>query len=317
MAHTFINKIKQLPYNCLINSLNYSPCLLYMTDYKAKYEKYKNKYIQLKIIKTQQSGGARDYFKSNIKVHVLAVITNPELITLLDQQRQELNLWELHRINKEYHMTLMQFHINANHPDSYIFDEKLESLIGKWYDETFGGIDNPKGATILKHKMGDYDLLGQEKKYLVKLYEPLDKYKTVITDFRKKLYKYIDKRIKKGKSKKIFKKTKDDVEYYIISYGGQKLLSIPSYYYGIGKWVPHISIADLGEIEKYSPNLFEKYEDAKSKEDKLSVLLKPIIGANLDTLPKINMNQDIGSIKVSFHHKKDPYWSFGLKVPRI
>ena len=287
-----------------------------MTDYKAKYEKYKNKYIQLKIIKTQQSGGARDYFKSNIKVHILAVITDPTLINLLDQRRQELNLWELNRINKEFHLTMMQFHINANHPDSYIFDEKLETLIGQWYDETFGGINNKEGPTILTSSLDDYDLLGQEKKYLVKLYEPLDKYKTVITDFRKKIYKYIDKKIRK-KSKKIYPKKKDDVDYYIISYGGQKLLSIPSYYYGIGKWVPHISIADLGEIEKYNNELFQEYENVESKDDKIKVLMDPINKANLEELPDINMNRDIGSIKVSFHHKKDPYWSFGLRVPRI
>jgi len=273
-----------------------------MNNYK--YIKYRPSTHNIYI---KQIGGAKDYFKNNIKVHILANITDPSIIRLLNDRRNALNLWDLSG-GKQFHITLFQFHINGNHPDAYIFKDNWDNLIKQWYNETFGQ------NVILQYRQGQYDLLGQEKKYLVKTFEPLAKFKTVITDFRKKIYKYIQKKIKK--KKKMYTKEKDGVKYHIISFGGRKLLSVPDYYFGIGQWTPHISIADMDEIEKYNKHISEKYNSLQSKNEQIKTIIDPILQANLSSLPDINMNLHIKSIKVSFHNKIDADWTFGLDIIR-
>lgn len=269
-----------------------------------KYIKYKQSVNSIHI---KQTGGAKDYFKNNTKVHILANITEPSIIRSLNDRRNALNLWDLPNV-KQFHLTLFQFHINSNHPDAYIFKDNWDNLIRQWYNETFGK------NVILKYLPGKYDLLGQEKKYLVKTFEPLDKFKTVITDFRKKIYKYIQKKI--NKKKKMYVKEKDGVRYHIISFGGRKLLSVPDYYFGIGQWTPHISIADMDEIIKYNHQLDEKYNSRQTDNNKINNIIKPILHANLSPLSNINMNTNIKSIKVSFHNKTDSEWTFGLNINR-
>lgn len=234
--------------------------------------------------------------QKNTKFYLMANIFDEYILQRLDERRKVLLNGKLPKKNI-LHITLLQFEINDSNPNSNIFQKKdfLEN-IRKFYDETFG-TKNVK----LEYSLGMYDLLGQsDKKFYVKKYCVEKCSKNVITNFRKKIYKYLETKL--GKETIIDKKIGEE-EFKSFCYQGQELFCVPKYYYGSGVWEPHISIVNTEDIKLHNDTLFKKYQMKNNIQDQLGVLLNPILKKQFQSLGHIYMGKHIGDLIISLKNK--------------
>lgn len=130
---------------------------------------------------------------------------------------------------------------------------------------------------------------------MVKIYEPYEKYTNVITDFRKCFYKVIESKL--GKMKIVNTISTNGHITFILN--GIPLFAVPAFYYGIGKWTPHISIVNTADIKIHNPVLYNKYSTESTKQSQIKTLLKPIKKKHFLPIGDIDMENDIKEIKVS------------------
>lgn len=235
-------------------------------------------------------GGAKTKF------YILVKLKNNMISNRLDERRRV--LLKGNSPSKDMlHITLLEGEINPEHHKSSFFNNLDMNIIGKFYSETF-----KKYQVKLKYCQGKYDLLGQTKnKFLVKIYNVPTENNRIITHFRKKFYQYLESKL--GRMK-ITDNSKNN-GYAIFELDGKPLLAIPSYYYGIGKWTPHISIVNTADVKLYNKDLYGKYESKIKKSDQIQALLEPIYEKRFSPIGDINMSRDIESL--IFSVSKDDY----------
>jgi len=270
-----------------------------MYDYLKQYYYYKNKYIAEKNNRrgdnTNIMSGGGTFFKNTTKFYFMANLTDKQIYDRLDERRAILLRGNQPK-NVILHITLLQFEINQDNPDSYIFYTKdFHRNMKYFFEKTFA-----KYKVMLNSGFGEYDLLGQgENKFFVKLYRP-DK-KMVITNFRTMFYKYLESEFGKPKIKK---REVNGKKYMVFSYDGHPLFAVPDFYYGRGVWTPHVSILNVGDIAKYNKPLYKEYQKKKSKKSKLQLLFTPIVNARFRPIGKIKMHKHIGNLTLSLRNPK-------------
>jgi endonuclease/exonuclease/phosphatase (EEP) superfamily protein YafD len=235
-------------------------------------------------------------FKSTTNFYIIANITKKDIIDRLDERRRKLLLGFIPIDHGVLHITLLQFEINQKNPKANFFknNNELRQKITVFYNNTFR-----KDNVVLKYTSGAYDLLGQtENKFLTKIYEPDQP--LVITDFRKQFYKYLGSQLGRYT---INEKVIDGKKYHVFNFGGQDLFGVPDYYFGTGVWKPHISIVNVGNIREKNPQLYEKYDKAYSKQEKIEVLLEPIRAVRFGPIGDISMRDDLKSLTISLENK--------------
>ncbi len=278
-----------------------------MVDFQEKYNKYKNKYLELKnsIISEDGvleggileggilEGGA--FFKNTTKLYLMANITDKSIYDRLDERRALLLRGNQPK-QPILHITLLQFEINQDHPYSYIFYSRdFHSNLKRYFNSTM-----VKNKVTLSSGFGEYDLLGKgENKFFVKMYKPNKKME--ITKFRTKIYGYLERELGKPK---IRKKVVGGKTYVVFYYDKQELIAIPDFYYGKGVWTPHVSILNIGDIRAYNKPLYRKYKNRKTKKGKLQLLFTPIVNARFRPIGKIKMNEHIGNLTLSLRNPK-------------
>lgn len=234
-------------------------------------------------------------FKNVTEFYIMCNISNSNIISHLDERRKLLLHGEMPK-NSIMHITLLQFDINQDHYLANKFKNKnFHVNIAKIYNDT---VKNKK--FILRDLLGRYELLGKgNHKFLTKVYEPYDKF--IITQFRKKLYNYISEYI--GSYSISINKQHDNM-YYVFNVNGTDLFAVPSFYFGIGVWKPHLSIVNTGDIERYNAPLYQKYVNVITMENKLNVIVNEIIEQHFGPMGDIDMCKDINTMTISWKHLK-------------
>ena len=262
-----------------------------MDIYKYKYLKYKHKYLNIKNV--NMKGGFN--FINTTKFYILVKITNQYISDRLDERRKILLKGNL-PLQTVLHLTLIQMELNQDNPDVKILEEK------SFFDTVKNAYINSlkKNNVILSSQFGQYDLLGSgNNQFFVKAYDsdqPLE-----ISNFRTAIYQYIQSKLGPAN---ITKKKINNIEYYVFSYKNNELFTVPEFYYGKGKWVPHVSILNTGDIQKYNPELYNSYLQQQTKNQKLLKLFTPIVEAQFKPIGKINMNTDTKELVMSFKNAK-------------
>jgi len=242
------------------------------------------------------NGGAGSFFKNNTKFFIMANVSNHTILTEIDKRRKLLLLGNS-PVHNDVHLTLLQFNINQDHPDSeFFYDPVFHRRIWDFYDDSMR-----KKSLTLKYIRGFYDLLGlSDKKFFAKIYQP--EQPELITEFRKQIYKYIESELGKYKIKK--KKFGKDM-YYVFNLNGEDLISVPDFYFGIGVWTPHVSVVNIKDVAKYNEKLYKKYSNSKTERSKLNTLLQPILKAKFGPIGDIIMDRDVNFLKVSLRNVEE------------
>ena len=248
------------------------------------------------IVSQAQEGGAQGFFKNNTKFFIMANVNNDTILSQMDNMRTTLLLGNK-PLHNDVHITLLQFNINQDHRNAgFFFDPDFHQSIRSFYDKTIGHEN-----LVLNHKPNIFDLLGlTHKKFFAKLYYP-DK-PLVITDFRTLFYKYIGKKLGKYK---IREKSFGNEKHFIFNIKGKDLIAIPGFYFGKAVWTPHVSIVNIKDIQSYNMELYEEYMQTYDSEDKINVLLRPLINNNLNKTNNIKMNEDINFLRISLRNPDD------------
>lgn len=251
------------------------------------YKKYKTNYksIKAELNKNQMSGGG--FFKKGYEstyFYIMAKITNDYIYSRLDERRKAI-LGENASL-KNLHITLFQCEINQNHPNANVFQNvDFHEHIKKSYVDAFS-----KNNITLTSKLGEYDILGTDNKFLVKKYTANDS--QIITEFRKQIYQYLDKQFGSG-----IKKEKQD--FVVYNYNGQDLIAVPRHSHGVGVWTPHVSIINTNELKKLNPTLYNQYMNLTDKQQQINLLLQPIFVSQFKPIGPIKLKDDIKEIIVS------------------
>jgi hypothetical protein len=238
-------------------------------------------------------GGAGTFFRNNTKFFIMANVNNAIILEQIDRMRTALLLGN-HPVHNDVHITLLQFNINQNHPDSFIFfDPDFHQHIRTFYDKTISDKN-----LILNHKPNIFDLLGlTHKKFFAKLYYPDQP--LVITDFRTLFYKYIGKRLGRYKIKeRVF----SGETYFIFNVRGKDLISIPGFYFGKAVWTPHVSVVNIKDIDVYNRELYEVYTYARDNEEKINILRKVMSRSDVGDTENIKMSQHINFLRLSLRN---------------
>ena len=134
---------------------------------------------------------------------------------------------------------------------------------------------------------------------MVKLYNPYEESKEVITEFRKLFYGYLEKSLGKFG---IENNTKNGGN-VVFKLNNIPLFVVPAFYYGIGVWTPHISIVNTADVKTHNPNLYSNYLSKQNKSSKINSLLQPIFCGCFTPIGDIDMRDHIGSLTVTVSNK--------------
>jgi len=271
-----------------------------MDNYYEKYIKYKNKYLMLKKeIDGQQlnsnSGGGYFHernqerrvenkkmlgFKSiNIKIELEQ---NTPLYNYLDNNQSKINFLNKSQLPYLYHITLLNFEINMDHPlniignnrkfenNNFVYKNGTNKLLTnkfKMFIENIG-LKNEfyRYFSGTEFESTEYNILGRDDKFFVQSlsYNPIfgtDR-KSKITKFRTYFYNELSKYIQSIDSDiepRFRTETKSISGFnYTLIYFDKKsnkkstsydetepLIAVPDFYWGNNVWTPHISLFKL------------------------------------------------------------------------
>jgi hypothetical protein len=238
-------------------------------NYEQKYLKYKKKYTDLKI--QIQKGGAFA-FANNGSFALMLNVTG-DTLTRINQRRRALGLAAL----RELHMTLLQLHINFDHPLHRIFlDPRFRDCVTQAVRNTLYQIGNP----LILHSLnpatqrGRWDFLGQgNSQFWARVYTIDTTASVLVRNFRRAFYQCINTII--APSRLIHRRN------IIRNHGpggvanptnfdiwetspGQELYALkPLQYLGVDNWLPHISVLRIQELNQPSTrNLYDTLTDA-------------------------------------------------------
>jgi hypothetical protein len=301
-----------------------------MDDNYEKYVKYKNKYLMLKkeIDKFQlytNSGGGYFHesnqdkkamnkrmlsFKSiNIKIELKQ---NTVLYNYLDDNQSKINLSNKMSLPYLYHITLLNFEINMDHPLNTIGNNRQFKLNNFVYKTTKNekqltdkfktfiqniGLKNKfyecfYGTVETQFETQKYDILGKDDKFFVQSlsYNITDPKITQITKFRTYFYNELRKYIQSIDSDI---ETRFRPEY--ISIGGHRytliyfdkksdkkssqydesepFIAVPDFYWGNNVWTPHISLFKLNSYSDSNRHKMLSYAEQNTTYKKIKFIL--------------------------------------------
>lgn len=166
------------------------------------------------------------------------------------------------------HITLLNILISLNVPDNIkriMLDgtgnikPEIKKAVEHFYNITF----KTSGIHLGDGSIGDtYTIKGEWLGKVLKVNDP--RHQNIISDFRKLFYDYIrDMYGQYG-----YKLDRVILPNYTVSriISGPGITSpieiyaVPSYYYGIGKWTPHISLCSISHIKMFKRRLYDIFE---------------------------------------------------------
>ena len=214
-----------------------------------------------------------------------------------------------------FHLTLLSGEINTDHPLSHILFDANNNLTPQFkqllyslkddYAQAFDKsvLSNDGGHNVLLGKKEDLFYVGDGDKpvhsgnFFSKVFGVNHDGNPPITEFRKRFYRKLTKLV--GQQQYVATdKVLGGQKCKAIQYNGIDLLFIPDYYYGIGKWTPHISIFQLTELEQHNEPLyancvanFHKTKGSSEQSVKLFSLILNVLKLNRPIA--INMSKDL------------------------
>ena len=221
-----------------------------MDDYKEKYLKYKQKYLELKseLKLKKQLGGAFPFsIKAGGSFAIMAKITG-DTLDRVNERRIKLGL----QPQANLHITLLQFHINFENPDSEIFLDKrfIEEIRTAF-------ITHVKGPGVeLESPQGSWEFLGVkpnlEDKFFVRVYRLPQPFIDNIKQFRLQIYRFLSQRVYVDSANpriEIRGIHPDTATFVIYSTPRGELYALTrDHYYGVDTWRPHISLLKINEL---------------------------------------------------------------------
>jgi len=287
-------------------------------NYYYKYLKYKTKYLDYKTSEKFQSGGS-NYFDNKIKMYIMASLDKESKIFHQIKEIQQYLLNDNEPHNEDPHITLLTIDINRdNSYHKVFFDNNLLKDITNSYQNIFKNKDlisndsslglYGKSKNFFNITKNNYNKIKKERelKFLVKKYQLNEK--DIITNFRKQFYEILKKYLNElsGENleftiKKVHAEKRNDPG-AIIYYNNEPLYSVPLYYYGKGKWSPHISLISNIDLYDDNNNLYYSLKNNLDDKNELSAFMNILNEQN--DINKINMTKDIDSLKFSYIGKK-------------
>jgi len=282
-----------------------------MTDYKGKYLKYKNKYLELK----SQLGGAFPFlFGEGGKISIMANITGPTL-DRVNQRRVRLGLPYLHTL----HITLLEIHINfANVRSNIFYDPQLIDVIVQSFNQHLKG----PGVEIASG-MGGWDFFGfgpsLENKYWARIYTLPHNFRERVTSFRMAIYDFITAHVgnltRKFDPRQNPADQHDITNYVIYSTGnGQNrddelYAVVRDHYHGVDTWRPHISVIRMIELQqgqlqipgqqKSQRQLFDEVNQLQTTQERSDHITMTI--GQVPPISRIRMVTDINQLHISIN----------------
>ena len=132
-------------------------------------------------------------------------------------------------------------------------------------------------------------------------YQLIDKNK--ITRFRTGIYKYIERRLKY----KFDRDSCSDANNILLkSPYGETVMEVPKHSYGVGKWLPHVSICSTIDVEKNNQNLYQEImaqnSDSKTRSSPDSKTRSSLLGkVDNKTIKNMSKNTELPeNIKITW-----------------
>ncbi len=284
-------------------------------NYYELYLKYKLKYLALLEEQKLEGGGYFDeYNKTAAKkiafktYNIMANIKPESNIGRGLQERKDLVL-KRRSNGKKLHVTLLTFEFNRSFSNKDILNKfefkddtgnkslllNIKRIINDAYMNTFR-----KKPVVLKQILFKYDLMGNWfcKKFVIES----ETVQNTITEFRKIFYKEIEKLLI-GHTV-TFDNTditgKPNNDYMFMKVNGEILFAIPKYYFGVGVWVPHVSLASMTDLNNFNKDLYYIINAApvasqiNPNENKENAFRDYIVANSaFDSLTTLNMSSDI------------------------
>ena len=243
-------------------------------------------------------GGGFNAFGNNTgKFYLLGMVGGVQKVVLTEKYQEAFN--ENPDPKKPFHLTLLQLDINKQSP----FDNFLKTVIQD--PEFHNGLKNIYESTLKKINLvaQSYKEMGD---FVAIEYSP--DYQNTITEFRTGFYRlleayYLQKNrsgIDKTQSNINVSDSKDPNQtlgyrIFIDQKSGDPLYAVPEWYYGVGKWTPHLSIAHKSIGAKRNENqqkMIRNFQQAQSTNDERSI--HKLSGQNFE---KIRLSYSYGTFK--------------------
>jgi hypothetical protein len=283
-------------------------------EYYSKYLKYKQKYLELK---NNMTGGAFPFkFGYGTTFYIMAKITG-ETLDRVKERRKKLfdkNLLNVGvNIDSELHITLLQLHINLEHPNHKIFyDLEFINIIKESYRKNIKD-SNVSLSSVKTDAMGNvlggkWDFFGMNdfsKKYWARVYDLPEKYQKNMKDFRIEIYNFLNIRYGIKRLKREFRGKGTDItefEIYGTPDGNELYAIVVDHYLGVSKWKPHISVVRMNEI---IPSIVTQMEQQDF--DTASEYIRDTIGS-VKPMSTINFARDVNILKIALNQPN------GLKI---
>lgn len=257
-------------------------------NYHKKYLKYKYKYIVLQN-SLKQIGGKK-IFPIEQMLYIVATITDPKLRKIA-KQITDIIIAKNIKPYRDPHITLYQIFINAENPDSSIFqDPSFYNRIKNIYDQTLA---NPEDPLILESYPPpyDYNLVGRYPGYFIRNY--LQTNPSKIFDFHNGLIGLIVSRLGKP-SVKEYHDEETDVKYQIFSFQNRKLFLVPKQHYD--RWHPHLDFLNTFDIQKHNQKLAKELEKYYTTEERTNIIVDEITNIPQALLEYIDMAKQMKKI---------------------
>jgi hypothetical protein len=296
-------------------------------NYEQKYLKYKKKYSDLKIQMEMQKGGALA-FANNGSFALMLNITG-DTLDRVNQRRRALGLQSLPLL----HMTLLQLHINYDHPLHEIFlDRGFRDCVTQAVRNTLYQIGNP----LILHSLdpatqrGRWDFLGQgNSQFWARVYIMDPTANALVRNFRREFYNCINTiitpaqlmhRLRNVRRAHGFAGAAANPTNFDIweTSPGQELYAVNTQQYlYVDRWLPHVSVLRIQELNQPSTlNLYNTLTDAThplSRQEKNNAINARIsantvgIGQpNVQSISRLNirenMRQLVFSVRVPAGH---------------
>lgn len=284
-------------------------------DYEQKYLKYKKKYTDLKI--QIQRGGAFA-FRNNGSFAIMLNITG-DTLDRVNERRTALGLEPLEHL----HMTLMQLHINFDHPQHRIFlDQRFHQCIARAVRNTLDQAANPLILESLNPATGRgrWDFLGQgNTQFWARVYTMDLNARTLVRNFRREFYQCINDRVTTPLIHRrniprtygpggVANPTVFDIWE---TQQGQELYAVNTQQYlGVDNWLPHISVLRIQELNQPTTRLlYDTLTDAthpltrdrktQAINDRISNNLTLIHQPRVQPISRINIRHNMRQLVIS------------------
>ena len=270
-----------------------------MSDFKEKYLKYKQKYLELK----SQIGGAFPFaFGDGGSIAIMAKITG-DTLDRVNERRLKLGLPR----EDNLHITLLQFFINFNNPRSDIFFnhtfiDTISRAFTTHLKRTGVELDSPRGS---------WDFLGirpsLEDKYWARVYNIDPRFEQNVRNFRTDIYNFLNQNVGVDAAHPKFEnrgKPHDNTDFVIYSTGPRRedelYAIVKNFYYGVNTWKPHISVVKMNELTSSSSanrQLFDRINGLSTTQQKSDAITAHI--GQVNPISRIRMINNVNELYIS------------------